>query len=229
MVGGGLSFCIVSPDIDCHGAACPQTGVALAPASAPFENDFLTRTRIPHCVMRSSDEDRAAVGPRGAGKGSASGRRRWGWMAATALVLSPGACTLLLDCSATQCQNDGDCVRFGGHPYCQSGVCVDSGLKPADCFFGAPKQPAEFENQCTRAACTPFDDCAKLKFCGGPSPALIPPPVADAGMTAPPVSTGDAGGADAASTTPSCIDPSNGRENVVFITGSSNFPPLLGN
>ena len=60
-------------------------------------------------------------------------RRRPGFGATlSALLLGAGACTAVLNHQATQCQTDGDCAAFGGHPYCQSGVCVSSGLGPTN-------------------------------------------------------------------------------------------------
>jgi hypothetical protein len=70
----------------------------------------------------------------------------------------------------------------------------------------------------------PFDNCGRLGLCDGgvADVALIPPPLPEAGT-----SVSDAG-TEAGPTLPSCVDPSAGRANVVYLTGSSNFPPLLG-
>jgi len=152
-------------------------------------------------------------------------RERWAWMTATALLLATGACTVLLDHGATQCTSDDDCARFGSHPFCQAGVCVPSGLGPPSCFYGAPQQPADFLNQCGTASCLSFDDCQRLGLCGGATDmdaALVAPPPPQSSATA------DAGMSDAgAPTLPLCSDPSNGRAQLVVLTGSSNFPPLL--
>lgn len=145
-------------------------------------------------------------------------------MGAAGLVLGSAACTLLLDRSATQCQSDSDCARFGAHPYCENSVCVDSGLGPDPCFYGTPQQPQDFENQCTTAGCFPFDNCGRLKLCGGNDPALVMPPMPEASTAA---ATTDPDGGDAA-VMPNCFDLTNGRTNATVITGSSNFPPLLG-
>jgi hypothetical protein len=142
-------------------------------------------------------------------------------------LLACAACSVLLDHSQTQCQTDGDCAQFGGHPYCQSGVCVASGLVPADCFSGTPQQPSDFLNQCSVAACMSFDDCARLGACddAGADAALIAPPAASTSSTTAPV---DAGADDTdAGPLPSCNDAAQGRGQTVVITGSSNFPPLL--
>jgi hypothetical protein len=51
---------------------------------------------------------------------------------------------------------------------------------------------------------------------------LLPPPAPEASVPT------DAGGqSDGGAALPSCVDPANGRAQVVFLTGSSNFPPLL--
>jgi len=153
--------------------------------------------------------------------------RRWTGITAVVLVMTSAACTALLDRDATQCQADGDCVHFGSHPYCRGGVCVSSGLGPANCFTGTPQQPQDFMNQCSTAQCVPFDNCQHLGMCGPdssePDAALVPPPTADAGSSSPATADGGDGGITLAS----CVDPSSGRSQVVYLTGSSNFPPLL--
>jgi len=136
------------------------------------------------------------------------------------------ACSLLLDHGATQCQSDGDCEKFGNHPYCENGVCVPSGLGPKDCFYGNPQQPGDFLNQCSNAECSSFDNCARLGLCGDASnlsSPLTPPPAAEAGTTVGTGATTDGG----VPPMPDCVDPTSGRAQVVYLTGSSNFPPLL--
>ncbi len=147
-----------------------------------------------------------------------------------ALLFGGGACTLIVDRNATQCQSDSDCAKFGNHPYCQGGVCVASGLQPANCFYGTPQQPQDFLNQCSTAECLVFDDCARLGICDGSAgPPLVSP--MEAGVTFTQSSQSvqvDAGAADAAAPAlPSCFDPTSNRTQLVYITGSSNFPPLL--
>ena len=155
-----------------------------------------------------------------------NGRRRGVRIAAATLLLGTGACSALIDHDATQCRSDGDCAKFGGHPYCQQGVCVPSGLGPASCFYGTPQRPQDFMNQCSTAACLSFDNCQRLQLCGGVSDmdaALVSPPPPQSSAPA------DAGAGDAgAPQLPLCVDPGNGRAQVVVLTGSSNFPPLLG-
>jgi hypothetical protein len=151
--------------------------------------------------------------------------RRWVTLAATGLLLTSAACSVLLDRDPTQCHTDADCAHFGDHPYCQGGLCVSSGLGPEGCFYGTPTQPGEFLNQCTTAQCLSFDNCERLGLCGDASDldaALVTPPAPEAGSS----STGDAG--DGGAALPSCNDPTSGRGQTLILTGSSNFPPLLG-
>jgi hypothetical protein len=141
-----------------------------------------------------------------------------------ALVTASGACSFLLDHGSTQCQVNGDCARFGGRPSCQSGVCVDLGELPKDCFYGSPDADIQFANQCSTAECLAFDDCTRVGICKGADPPQpIAPPGVEAGAT-----TGDGGSASAPAVPVAlCADPNDGRPKVIYITGSSNFPPLL--
>lgn len=157
-------------------------------------------------------------------------RTRWAAIMAAATLLTTGACTALLDHDATQCQSDSDCAKFGQHPYCQQGVCVSSGLGPAGCFYGTPQQPQDFLNQCSTAACMPFDNCQRLGLCDGQtnmSAPLVPPPAIEGGAPAPVSDGGAPPAADGGAPMPSCMDPTQGRSQLVYLTGSSNFPPLL--
>ena len=99
-----------------------------------------------------------------------------------------------------------------------------SGLGPPACFFGTPVQPQDFKNQCGTAQCQAFDDCARLGLCDGgvAADALISPPDA---ATAPKPT--DAGAAADAPVLPSCMDMTGQRTQVLYMTGSSYFPPLL--
>jgi hypothetical protein len=141
-----------------------------------------------------------------------------------------GACSVLLDRSQTQCQTDGDCAQFGGHPYCQAGVCVASGLEPDDCFSGTPRQASDFLNQCSVAQCLAFDDCQRLGMCddaGIDSGLVAPPSSSTSSASASSDSGSGAAASDDAGPMPLCNDATQGRGQVVNITGSSNFPPLL--
>ena len=76
------------------------------------------------------------------------------------LILSASGCSLLVDHNSAQCTKDDDCLRFGGHPSCQNGVCVPSGLGPEGCVIGTPTQQTDYLNACSTAQCVPFDNCA---------------------------------------------------------------------
>jgi hypothetical protein len=142
---------------------------------------------------------------------------------AVAVLLGCAACSLLLDASTTQCRVDADCAQYGIHPYCRNGACVDSHLGPPGCYDGTPTTPPQFLNQCSTAACLPFDDCKRIMFCGGGDlPLVAPASPADAGPSSPATNrAADAG----APVVPNCADLDMG--NVVYITGSSNFPTVL--
>ncbi|QSQ22454.1 hypothetical protein JY651_46305 [Pyxidicoccus parkwayensis] len=95
-----------------------------------------------------------------------------------ALLLALAGCSLALDTESAQCSTDADCERFGTYPLCQEGVCVPSGLGPQGCFRGNASTEEQFLNQCTRAECVPFDNCARLGLCNAsdPLPDLVPRP-----------------------------------------------------
>ncbi|HEX8953032.1 MAG TPA: hypothetical protein VF945_14355, partial [Polyangia bacterium] len=138
-------------------------------------------------------------------------------VALAAAGLAPVAgCSLLVDRSATQCKTDDDCTRFGGHPQCENGVCVASGLGPAGCFAGTPMTESDYLNACSTAANVPFDNCARLGMCDpmapwpstvDPTPLSIPPLVNPA--TVP---------------TQNCSDVSPNR---IYMYGTSDFAPML--
>jgi ABC-type phosphate transport system substrate-binding protein len=156
-------------------------------------------------------------------------------------ALAFAACTVLVNRSTVQCRTDGDCARYGNHPFCQNNVCVPSGLEPNGCFLATPEagpeQPTDFLNQCSStAACIPFTDCKSIGICGNDAwdaSNVLPPEAAAAAPAPTPTATPDVDAADASDDAsappqmPSCLDPNNGRPNVIYMTGSSNFPPLL--
>jgi hypothetical protein len=131
---------------------------------------------------------------------------------------SLGACSLIVDRSE-QCRNNDDCLSFGNHPICRQGLCVASGLGPADCFYGDPQSPAELANACTTALNIPFDNCHRLGMCqsdaGIPDTLAMPQNLG----TVPPLVNAQS------MPTINCADPS--RPNVIYVTGSTNMPPLL--
>jgi hypothetical protein len=138
---------------------------------------------------------------------------RW----ASIAVLLAG-CSALVD-RGDQCRKDADCAAFGNHPLCKAGVCVSSGLGPAGCFFGNPQSETEFANACGAAQCTPFDNCGRLQICRSGDPVSTP-------LLAP-ANLGTVPSLVNAQPMPaiSCADPS--RPNIIYATGSTNFPPLL--
>jgi hypothetical protein len=165
----------------------------------------------------------------------AEGLQRGCALAAVGAVLACGACSLLLDHNATQCQSDTDC-KLGFLPYCMVGACVSSGRGPApDCFFGTPVTQKDFHNQCSASflppgppggACLSYDDCTSLGVCGDAAPPPLPASmVLDAG-TASDAGRSDAAGAPNVVMLPSCAGQATAG-GVVYITGSSNFPTVL--
>lgn len=140
-------------------------------------------------------------------------------VAAVALVggcmFASAGCSLIIDKGSAQCQTDADCSRFGGHPLCQGGVCVVSGLGPEGCVSSAPASQTDFLNACTTAANVPFDNCSRLGLCGpqtmpatvDPTNAAIPPLVNP--VTTPTVNCSDSG------------------TNRIYMYGTSDFAPML--
>lgn len=150
---------------------------------------------------------------------SVSTRAVLGWLVTTGLVAPQGACSLVLDSRQTQCTVDEDCAHFGNHPVCQTGVCVVSGLGPPGCATDPPTRPEQFANQCTTATALQFDNCMKLGLCNDTDlamamgTAMAPVPL---GVTPPPVNTQPTPTAHCA-----------GAGNVIYVTGSTNLPPLI--
>ncbi len=135
-------------------------------------------------------------------------------------------CSLIIDKNETQCVDDSDCAHFGDHPFCQAGVCVDSGLGPEGCFFGTPSMQTDFANQCTVAQTFQYDNCKNLDLCGSDTLAnamtISVAPGSNAGKVPAPQDP---------EPTPTvlCSDlPAMGvATNVMYITGSTNLPPLV--
>jgi hypothetical protein len=142
-----------------------------------------------------------------------------GLLVTTGLLVPQGGCSLALDSRHTQCAADEDCAHFGDHPVCRTGVCVESGVGPPGCSTASPTTPEQFANQCTTATTLQFDNCAKLQLCTDDDLATAMgtamPPV-PLGMTPPPVNT-------QAMPTVRCAD----AGNVIYVTGSTNLPPLI--
>ena len=134
----------------------------------------------------------------------------------SALVISGltvTGCSFVLDKNENQCTVDADCDHFENHPFCQAGVCVD-------CFPGQPTTQDQFANQCTTAQTFQFDNCARLGLCDDAALAAAfntSAPPADLGMIPPPIMTEQKPSIPCASVSP----------NIVYVTGSTNLPPLL--
>ncbi|HET6147157.1 MAG TPA: hypothetical protein VFH68_06460 [Polyangia bacterium] len=146
-------------------------------------------------------------------------------MSASGLI----ACSVLVNRDTRQCSAEADCKRLpgGSASTCDvaRGVCmalprvgVEGCIPP-----GPGLTPEQLPNVCTDVACVPFHNAAHGLKDGDDSPLVTP----DGGA---PVSASDAGTTTVDAGTvqlPPCLSPADGRENVIYITGSSNFPPLL--
>jgi hypothetical protein len=149
-------------------------------------------------------------------------------VAAALLCGALGGCSFVLDSSSQQCTVNTDCERFANHPVCQQGVCVESGLGPPNCFFPTADKPltklTDFLNQCTTSTHQEFNNCDHLMFgCPG-GPSTLPP------QATPPMTTPQ--GATSVPPVPSnlCTDgapTSGGVPNMIWLSGSSDFGPLM--
>ncbi|HET9623807.1 MAG TPA: protein kinase [Kofleriaceae bacterium] len=91
-------------------------------------------------------------------------------------------------------------------------------LGPRGCVRHAPVQPSDFANQCTTAQTVPFDNCARLHLC---DPAALAGAMA---ISAPPTqNVASAPASNEAAPTMPCRD----VPNPIYITGSTNLPPLI--
>jgi hypothetical protein len=107
--------------------------------------------------------------------------RRLAALAGLVAFMAAAGCSTLVERAPTQCKTDDDCIRFGGRPLCQAGICVASGLGPEGCFYGTPDTEDNLLNQCTTGKCEPYDNCGRLQLCSGAAlPPLVPQP--DAGV-----------------------------------------------
>lgn len=176
------------------------------------------------------------------------------WATTTGLLLLTGACTLILDRDKTQCGANADCAHFAAGAICVDSVCqaggqvadantsdqnaadvnqpgntdsgsdagVDANFSNPGCFAGTPTTSDEFANACTHAQCVAFDNCARLGVCDDAGLAPNPRPDTAPGAPAGPNSTATVQCQDLAATV------NNGSpRNIVYVTGSSNFPPFL--
>jgi hypothetical protein len=130
------------------------------------------------------------------------------------------ACSLVIDRGMVQCSSDLDCAEFEtgntAHAVCSQGVCMNSGLGPKGCFSGTPTTTVQYLNACTAAQNLPFSNCARLGLC---SPVTLPDPWA-------PQSAG-ALTATIKAVAPPTLKCADAGPNVIYMTGTSDFGPLL--
>ena len=137
-----------------------------------------------------------------------------------ALVISLTACTLLVNRGSDQCSTDADCVSFGSHPYCRSGVCVASGLGPPGCYFGTPQNAGRVRERVHDGgvrAVRQLRAARALRRRGHVQMDLLSAP-ADLGAVPAPINS---------ETLPAITCKDASRPNLIYVTGSTNFPPLL--
>ena len=131
------------------------------------------------------------------------------------------ACSLMFDRGIKQCAVDSDCAPLEtgdtAHAVCSQNVCVDSGLGPKGCLADPPTATIEYLNACTAAQNMPFDNCARLGLCGSGTPlpdSVAPPSVAAVAATI-------------SAVTPPTIRCADAGTDVIYMTGTSDFGPLL--
>ena len=141
--------------------------------------------------------------------------------ALAAVLPLTSACSLMFDRNIAQCATDLDCATFEtgdtAHAVCSQGVCVNSGLGPKGCFSGTPTTTIEYLNACTNAQNMLFDNCARLGLCGAGALPPDPVPPQSAGALTPTIKA-------VAPPTVRCAD---AGPNVIYMTGTSDFGPLL--
>jgi hypothetical protein len=143
------------------------------------------------------------------------------------LLLATGGCTKLLDHSAIGCTSDAQCAPFGHHPFCRNGVCVASKFNPKDCQLFDPPGTCttvqkDFLNQCSTGS-LPASPSDPVGECLSDSRSTDP----DAGVTMPPIRPGPPAVLGKRPTV-LCKDLVPPGMAVVYLSGSSNFQPLLG-
>ncbi len=108
---------------------------------------------------------------------STSGRLRPLLLTLSLSIAGLSACSLIAETSKIQCKVDNDCNSFAPRPLCIDGVCVDTGLGPANCFLGQPAKDEEYLNACSTSSCIPFDNCARIGLCdAGTLPPILAKP-----------------------------------------------------
>ena len=153
------------------------------------------------------------------------GKRR---RAAGLLLLAVGGCTRLLDHSTVRCNVDEDCSGYSEyHPFCRQHVCVPSGLAPKHCFFATDENPPmtdeDFLNQCSTGFLPSSPRNEKVEECLSDIRNTDP----DAGIRMPPTRA-PAPAITATAPNAYCKDLVPAEATPVYLSGSSNFQPLLG-
>jgi hypothetical protein len=139
-----------------------------------------------------------------------------------ALALGTAGCTFVLDNQKNQCETNADCAHFKGHPLCDDGVCVVSGLMPDDCIVlnGPPKNQNEFLNACSTSKCVPFKNCDHLKLCEADKPLPAAQDQHTKKATAPVI--------QALAPAPDELCTKNAPAGgLIYLYGSADFGPLL--
>ena len=136
------------------------------------------------------------------------------------VVPMASACSVVIDRSSVQCTTDLDCAKFESgntaHAVCSQNICVNSGLGPKGCYSAAPSTTAQYLNACTTAQNLPFNNCARLGLCGAtPLPDPWTPQSAGA-LTA-----------TIKAVAPPTVKCADAGPNVIYMTGTSDFGPLL--
>jgi hypothetical protein len=130
------------------------------------------------------------------------------------------ACTVMINRDMVQCSADTDCAKFEtgntAHAVCSQGVCVDSGLGPKGCFSGTPTTTTQYLNACTAAQSMAFDNCARLGLCGAAAMPAATTPVSAGTITA-----------AVTAVAPPTVKCADAGPNVIYMSGTSDFGPLL--
>ncbi|HEX7505382.1 MAG TPA: hypothetical protein VF550_01340 [Polyangia bacterium] len=130
------------------------------------------------------------------------------------------ACSVMVDRTMVQCRTDVDCAKFEtsntAHVVCRQGTCASSGLGPQGCFPGTPATTTEYLNACTAAQTMPFSNCNRLGLCGAIALPDSEPPQSASALT-PTIKA-------VAPPTVKCAD---AGPNVIYMSGTSDFGPLL--
>jgi hypothetical protein len=143
-----------------------------------------------------------------------------GWATCLALGTALTGCTFLLDKETTQCTVDADCEKFSGHPSCQEGLCVASGLGPEGCVATKPVAQSDYLNACSTAKYAAFDNCGRLGLCGS-SATSLPPAVDPSNPAIPPLIN------MVAMPAVSCSANLPPGGQVIYMFGAADFAPLL--